>query len=499
MTITKLPFKLSTDATADWLQSLSQLSSVNSANQLNKAVKQLRSIKTDTGKVLEILVQLTPTVLYICSNIEATLQKGSDKSQKIEKLGIQLLRNLSLAFCSYTTQDTISTDKKNQAIYIALQLIGYTQRLAAIFHQFPSATLWKKTGELYTLANGRNILKQLITHKIRDFKNLTTAEDVLKRNILFAILAPYQHNSSEVKELFSISEQHSHLLKLNTENSPDNIFCWDLESEIPPHTKDSTHQQSDSHIKINATELLSLLRSTNFSFALDKETLALIIEKISGYKDPINTSVPSALIINHLIVGLGNISTYLEKLEKLNKIERLSSQIIDSNPIKKMSLEPMEHEKSHLNPATDFKPSNNSLKLLQGVPAVKMLQTKKDQYIIAETNPINSAIGDIILLCLPNLNLGIGIIRQIKLTNQSGTIHILIEKTSGIITAHLIDPPEASAKHIIVIQKDNSTRELFIAPSKLSNGTQIKSASGQSFTLDSLIDFSPFYMHYRIS
>ena len=502
MTSNNLPFELSEDSITNWLQSLSHLGSVNSASQLNNVVKQLESTKQDANKTLEALIQLTPTVLFVCSDIESSLlatttKKVSEISKKVEKLCIQLLKNLSLNFCFFGVKKTLSVEEKTLAIYLALQLIGYSQRITSIFHHIPSTTLWKKTGELYMLLLRNNTLHDEIKHKIRDFKNQSTIEAVLKRNLLFAILASYQYSSSQIKELFSVSNKHAHLLNLNIENSTNNTFFWGPGSGTIPCIQSETQKTNPFDIPIDTNDFLFLIRSEDFSSALEKETKEHIIARLSRYKDIFDSTSSSTKTINHIVTGFTDITNFLEKIDKLEKIQRLSSEYDNVPPIDKMSLELMESEKDYLSPVSDSTSSSYIDNFLTGIKAINIWPTKNNQYIVAEINTIHCSIDDIVLVSDSVLKPELGIIRQIKCINPPNGAHALIEKIAGTPSSHQIDSsPNASTEQIIIIQTQNSKPEVFIAPCMFHYDTQITSSAEETFTLEKLIDYSPYYMHF---
>jgi len=503
MTTKKLPFELTEDSTTDWLQSLNQQNIVSSANQLNKAIKQLRLIHKDDENVFNILILLTPTALFFNSTIESSLlaetnKKTSETPQKVEKLCIQLLRNLSLAVCNFANNESISPEKQNLAIYVALQLNAFSQRLCSIYHQFPSTTLWRKTGELYTLALERHIFQQEIKHKIKGLENQSTIEAILKQQLLFTILASYRYSTSEIIEISSISKSYAHLLNLSTENATKSIFSWDPNADTPPCSVNITQPQKKLDITIDTDAFLSLIQSSDFSSSLSKESLTHIISQLSAYTEIINSSIPSPVpTIKHLIIGITEISNFLDKVGKLNKIQQLSQEI-DIASSSKMTLEPMEFEKNYLRPAPVLDPLHNRDSVLANIKAVKILQPLNDQYIIAETDPIACEIDNLVLLSDAELKFNLGIIRHIKTTNQSGTTHILIEVIPGSPSSHLIKTPETAKNQIITCYNDDSRPELFIAPCKFSNGTQLTLSTENELRLNELTDYSPFFMRYSI-
>ena len=503
MTTKKLPFELTEDSTSEWLQSLSQQNNVSAANLLNRAIKQLRLINNNDEKVFDILILLTPTVLFLNSTIESSLlvesnKKNTEKPLKIEKLCIQLLRNLSLAFCNYVEKESFSYEKQNLATYVSLNLIACTQRLCSIYHQYPSTTLWEKTGELYTFALKRNIFQQEITHQIKGLKNQSTIEAILKQNLLFTILAPYRYATNEIIELFSISKSYAHLLNLSTGNMAKNIFSWDPNSHTPPGIVDITQPQNDLSVNIDTKKLLSFIQSSAFSSSLANESLIHIINQLSGYTGIINSLVPSSVPnINHIIIGITEITNFLDEVDRLNKIQQLSSEADIASP-EKLALEPMEFEKSYLRPAPVLNSLSNIDSLLANIKAVKIIHCQNDQYLIAETNPIDCTIGNMILLSNFELKFTLGIVRQIKTTNQSGTTHILIEKISGTPSSHIVKVPVTPKNQIIISYNNNTKPEFFIAPCKFSNGTQLTLSTNEDLHLKELTDYSPFFMRYSI-
>ncbi|MCK5191742.1 MAG: hypothetical protein KAR12_16995, partial [Methylococcales bacterium] len=63
---------------------------------------------------------------------------------------------------------------------------------------------------------------------------------------------------------------------------------------------------------------------------------------------------------------------------------------------------------------------------------------------------------------------------------------------------HLITAPKTSNKQVLISYNDDSKVELFIAPCKFSNGTQLTLSTKDDFRLKELSDYSPFFMRYSI-
>ena len=504
MTKAKLPFQLSPEAITQWLHSLSEKNSASTAVELNKVAKLLRKSDTDINKVLSTLLQLTPTVLHICSTLESSVITQSDNTKsnlKIIRLCIQLLRNSALAFFSLCEKEQLSTDEKNITIYTALQLIGYSQRLSTIFHDRPSSTLWEVTGKLYILALKANSSQQPVNHKNKSFKNQTTIESVIKRNILFNISNPYQYDSQQIKKLFFIADQVADKIELNpSDSSTKNTFQWDANTDTPPYPINSNHEKKQFTACINTQELIIFMQSKYFKSELEQPLISKLFDQLSGFQSLINAPIPSAPTISRLIVGFKGISEHLLKVSKLKKIEQLSVQSNSNQPIANMSLVPMTFESGAINSTLSPTTTNNYLSLLSEIRTVKTLAVKNNQFIIAEANHFNCSIGDVALFCSSSLTHKLGIIRQTRVTNSTGTKHILIEEITGIPAIHQVKAHDVTTQQLISITNNNTVQpEILIPPCKVSIGSQISCASGESFILDKLNDYSSFFARYQSS
>lgn len=503
MTTIKLPFDLSPSAVSQWLHSLSEKNNATSAVELNNIAKLLRKNNTDANKKLTVLLLLTPSILHNSHIIEKSFLEKSDEKNpipKIIKLCIQLLRNTSLAFCNIIGKETLPENQRNLAIYTALQLIGYSQRLSTLFQEYPSSTLWRETGRVYNLALQTNSNQQLIEHKTQGFKNQTTIESVLKRNILFSLFNPQKHTSKQINDLFFMSSQLADKLILNPiDPSSPNTFQWGLSSKNAPLAINNTLREQKLSIFINTSELIDFMQSKGFSSPLDQQTLTDLIDHLSGYQLIINRPIPSAPTISHLIIGFNNITEHLIQAEKLEKIQQFSAntQTISNPFIEEAGLEPIPFEKGILTSTPQSSSSISKHNLLTKAKPVKTLQVKNDKYTIAETNYINCSIGDLALFCSSNLVHQLGIIRQIRMTNASGTLHILIEKMAGVPSTHQLTSAKITENQILSLQAAKMEDNLFFSPCKLPRDTNLNCTSGNNFILNKLIDHSPFFNLYH--
>jgi hypothetical protein len=501
MTTANPPFDLSPDAISLWLQSLSEKNSTNSAIELNNAAKLLRKNKADANTVLSALNTLTPTILHVSDAIETSVlaESGTKKSTlKIIKLCIQLLRNTGLAFCKVSDKKSLSDNQQSLAIYSALQLIGYSQRLSTLFFEQPSSTLWQEMGRVYNLAVQAGATQQQINHKIKYFKNQTTIESVLKRNLLFNISNPQQYSAKQIIEVFIFSDQLSDKLALNPSYSATaDTFHWNARGKNTPLAINSAQQEQNLTTLINTGELIDFMQSKKFSSNLDQQALTRLIEHLSGYQLIINSIIPSAPTISHLLIGFSDITEYLKQTDKLKKIQNLSGQPTTNQQIENIALEPMPFEKNNLKPIFRTPSSTSTLNLLAKAKTVKTLQVQSNKYTIAETSYLNCSIGDLCLFCSSHLTHSLGIIRQVKITNASKTVHILIEKIAGMPSTHQLTSPQLAENKILSIKPADAETNFFISQCKLPSVTQLTIDSGEQFTLKKLIDYSPFFSRYH--
>ena len=501
MTKNTLPFELSSDAVAIWLNFLNQNNIAKSAVELNSAVKILREHKSKSSEVFKALVLITPKVITTCNSIElafSTKNHSGTPSLKIIRLCIQLLRNMGLAFCKINDLKNVSKDEQNTSIYFALQLIGHSQRLSAIFHETPSSSLWNEIGNIYHSALKEDSSQHKINHNIPTFKSQLTIESVLKRIILFNISNPYLYSAKQIKELFLIISMLADKLVLNNiTTSSINTFYWDSNSRNAPCAINSILQDQQLVTTINTEDVISTIQSNNFVCNLDPDALFNIIDHLSGYQSVINNPIPSAPAISHLLIGFDNISEYLTKVSTLKKIQKLSTQITPLDTLENTKIEDMDVTSNPQSKNT----SSTNLEFLSKAKAVKSLQVNSKNLVIAETSYIECNIGDIALFCYADLTNKIGIIRQIKITNISKTVHILIEEISGTpSTLQLSKTPSQISEHeIIVIDAPMTQRVLLPYLHKLSNGGKLSCVADKKISLESLIDYSPFFSLYQTS
>ncbi len=503
MTAINLPFELTTDAVSSWLHSFDEKNTTHTALELNNICKLLRQYKNEYSAVLNTLNQLTPTILHICQSIESSfieMPEHNRSSTKIIRLSIQLLRNTAFAFSSLCHQDSLNEDERKLSVFMALQFIGQTQEISAVFHESPSTSLWTESGNLYNIALRKGFLTQQINHKIKQYKALPSIESVIKRNILFNISNPYQYTPREIKQLFEIANQCADKLAFNPHYSEAvDTFQWDPGSDHAPASINYSKQNRRFNLTINSRDLIEFMQSKAFQSGLTSEAFSALLDQLSGYQNLINNPIPSPPTISRLVIGFSEIITHLTKINKLKKIQLLSSEPLINQPLDSIALEPIAFEKRDRHNQTPVNTSKNNANLLVHTTPVKTIKVSNERYIIAESNDINCNIGDLILFCSVTLNHQLGIIRQARIINSTGTVHILIEEISGIPDYLVIKSPELVENQVISIQHNLKPSELFIQPNKLTNYTVLTNTLDQNYVLEKIVDHSPYFIRYAIS
>ncbi len=499
-----LPFELTGDSVATWLESISLLSTVNAASKLNKVINQLRKIECDQQLIFPILLKLTPTTLHLSNTLSSTVshtpnKKNKDIAIKIAKLSMQLFRNLSLAFHSLIDAETLAMEQKQQAVYYALQIIGQYLRISSVFNEMPSETLWSKSGELYSFTTANNCLRQNITVKIPEFKSQSSIEAVLKRNLLFTISASHKLSNADSQAIYSFANQYFHLLELKTDQKKTSLFYWSFKSGIPCQTTQPSQPFNDNDIAIDTTALEELIQSSSFTSNISDSELRRLFRQLSGYKKLIIDSIPSAPVIFNMLSGYPAICDFLNEREKLIRIHKLSAEIAEDRKAEyDMSLEPLVYEKNFFSDSASALNKKTSFATIKMGQPVKCLKTSKENFLIAECKNSDHLNGEPVILINNNNVVIPGIIRQQKSVESLNTTQFLIEKFQGRLAVYNINSDKENSKTVIVINEATDRPEILLATERYHNGSAI-AFNNKTARLDSLVEYSPFFVRYQVS
>ncbi|MBD9361713.1 hypothetical protein EBB_14525 [Methylomonas sp. EbB] len=491
-----LPFELSTESLGAWINSLSALPAANAANQLNLVLKQLTRSNGTAANVLPILVNLTPLTLHLSNGLTNAARSETDiatntKALKIAKLAIQLLRHLSLAFCRTVETKQLDTSLTQQAIFYALQLVGYCLRSTALFYEMPSTTLWKKSGLLYTIAGELQLLKKPVSSKPQEFKLQSTIEAVIKRNVLFALSKPNQYSTTEISQLFQLANRHQDRLEISKTPNPDCGFIWNLGSEPSPIPRTNSTLPRGS-VYINCLGLGHALQLGEIETELNSNMQTKLALHLTGYSNIFASVAIGPPMPAHLLEGFVAVSAHLQGEEKLSKIMNLSSQLSRGRSLARdMSLVPLEHEKSF------YKPLNASIiSFPEHGTNLSLLRNVSKQFLVAESPAPNCSTGDIGLLCREQQPAKLVIVRQQTLYED--VTLILLEPIIGNITIHDIENAgDSNSQKAIVIGMETAQPEVLLANGKYTVGSKIKLLYGNTLYLKACVESTPWLVRFK--
>ncbi|OQW71516.1 MAG: hypothetical protein BVN35_16195 [Proteobacteria bacterium ST_bin11] len=491
-----LPFELSTQSLAGWISSLSALPAANAANLLNQVLKQLTRYHGTAANVLPILINLTPLTLHLSNGLTNVARAEADiatntKALKIAKLAIQLLRHLSLAFCHTVETKQLDTLQNQQAIFYALQLVGYCLRSTALFYEMPSATLWKKSGLLYSIAEELQLLKKPISSKQQEFKLQNSIEAVVKRNLLFALCAPNRYPSLEITQLFQLANRHQDRLVIGKSPSSDSGFFWNLGSEPNPVPRTNANLPRGS-VYISSLSLGQALQLGELETELNSNVQSKVALQLNGYSNIFASVVIGPPMPAHLLEGFVAVSAHLQGEEKLSKIMNLSSQSSRGRSLARdMSLVPLEHEKSF------YKPLNASIvSFPEHGTSLSLLRNVSKQFLVAESPTPNCSTGDIGLLCREQQAARLVIVRQ--QTRHEDVTLILLEPVLGNVAIFDIENASNSGQKAIVIGMETDHPEILLANGKYVVGGKISLLYGNTLYLKACVENTPWLVRFRV-
>lgn len=490
-----LPFELSTESLSGWVNSLNSLPAANAANQLNLVLKHLtRQLGIPATKMLPLLIMLTPLTFHLANGLSHTARSepnltANSRALKIAKLSIQLLRHLGLDFCRLVETRQLDAAQNQHAIFYALQLIGYSLRASALFYEMPSATLWKKSGVLYTIAGEQRILDQPISTKQPEFKHQATINAVIKRNILFAISAPNRYPFAEIAALFQLANHFQDRLTIAPKIAPDHHFFWNLHSEPCPLPRPGNALPNGA-ISISSQAIGHALQLGDITTELGSIMQTRLALHLSAYKGIFSSVTIGPPMPAHLLEGFVAVSEHLQGEEKLSKIMHLSGQPAPGRSLARdMSLIPLEHQKSY------YKPLNSSIiSFPEHGTRLSLLRNPSKQFLVAETTTPNCATGDIGLLCREQQPAKLVLVRQ--QTRHDDITLILLELIVGSVA--IFDIEDSNQQKAIVIGTDSDHPEIILASGKYAVGAKLRLLYGRSLQLTSCVESTPWIVRFKI-
>ena len=492
-----LPFEMTTDALNDWLQGLSTLPNTQAAHHLSQALKQLKAHKGQASELLPTLIHLTPLTLHFSTSLSAALSGEthfSEKAFKLGKLSMQLPRQLALLFCQLAESKALEANLLQTCIYYALQLIGYSLRCYNLFYEMPSASLWKKSANLYKLAAENNCLTQPQPTKLSEFKTQVNIESALKRNLLFTIFAPTLFKSEETSHLFQLANESAHLLEISVEQDIHDFgFYWDLESDIPPcPVRKNYHSLPKGFMALDSKRISHELQLGTIPTSLSPSTQNKLALILSSYQQVFGSIIPGLPSSSKLIAGFDSICIYLQEQNKLSKINQLGSQLPGSKSLDlNLSLVPLEHQRNVFD--ADRRPFTKPQNLGK---AVNLLKTPNKTYLIAESRGLECWTGDIALLYKEQHPVSLALIRQQIFSDLSHANHFLLEQIPGNCNIYSLADSAVDSNAIVVGESSNNP-QVFLAAGKYNVDSKIPLTIGQSLHLTACIESNRYFARFK--
>lgn len=494
-----LPFELTQDSLANWLESLTALPHFQAANQLNLALKQLKNADVQTADLFPILINLTSLTLLFSNSLSVAVMQEtapSSKSLKLGKLSMQLPRQLALLFCQLIDTAQLTINDQQTSIYYALQLIGHSLRCYSLFYETPSNTLWKKSAELYKLAVTLKALKLTQVTKITEFKQQSSIELVIKRNLFFSILNPRLHSTDEIQQLFQLANLHGNLLETGT--APDTSefgFYWDLQNDQPPcPVKKPGHSLPSGFLAINGQRLSHELQLGTLATTLTPSSQNKLALLLNGYQQVFNSIIPGLPSRTKLISGFTACCQYLHELEKLSKINQLSSQHPHSKSLdRNFSLVPLEHQRNVFD-TIDQSSSNQAL----AGKFVNLHKTPNKSYSVAESRGLDCLTGDLVVLYKEQHPVSLAIIRQQELNDLNNANQLLLEHIPGNCAIYSL-AEHKNHGFAIVVAEDSDNRQVYLPPGKYTLNSNIALLMDKSLQLSACMESNAFYARFRFN
>jgi hypothetical protein len=496
----ELPFALTAESLADWLDLLDKLPASRASTQLSQALKQLKNIKAQPAVVLPVLIGLIPLTLKLSNSLNTSLfaeQSTQERQAKAAKLCMKLPRQLSLLFCQLAETEELDETALLTAIYHGLQMIGQCMRFYARLFEMPSATLWKKSATLYKLAMYSDGLKAPQPCTLSDFAAQTSIETVIQRNILFSLFNPTLFDVDEIDTLFLLAGQLAPRLGLGSPREFASVdFCWDLADDMPPfRLKHVKNQFSNDHLAINSRAIGHALQIGEISSELPRKSQARLALFLTSFDQIFSSIIPGLPIRSELVVGMPNISAYLLEQSKLVKIMKLSSQVAGAQVVKAdMTLVPLEHQRNV------FEAANHPFMQQQKSfgKTVNVLRSPNQNYVVIDGMAFDCATSDLVLLCKEQHPNALLVVRNQHQHDLTGSTHILLEKLSSQCDLYSYSTDDGSY-YAIVIGENTANPEVFLASGKYAIGSTFRLDEGRILRLTACLESNDTFVRFRFS
>ena len=498
-----LPFALTTLPLDNWLDLLSALPPSVAAHQLNQTLKQLREGHANHSVLLPLLIDITPFALRLSTNLIVSLLTGrlpasEINNGKISKSSIHLLKQLSLLFCRIAEGSELDDQQTQQAMYYAMQLIGFCLRGYCLFYEPPSETLWQKVASLYKIATTNYWLGIPQSSNLPEFKHQTNIIAVVKRNLLFTIMAPRLYTSPEINRIFLFSQLYFGLLDIYShEDRPTQFdFYWSIDCHEPCQVRHFKGPIPIGYLALDAKRVGLELHKIATKTGLEPVTQAKLALQLSGYREIFNETNLTVPAFWQLAVGFKNIVEILTEQNKLNKISFLSvDDPKQSMALTGLSLIPIANNDAiseNTLPTTPFTQPQLTSKV------ATFYNCPDNNYIVAEGKLFDCVNGEMAMIQKQQHPPMLAIVRYQQIHEPSGTTHILMEKVVGICSTYRFNNGHSHCQ-AIVVNKAKGPNEVFLTAGQYSLDSKIVLNTGKALHLIACIESTAFFARFRIN
>ncbi|PKM12858.1 MAG: hypothetical protein CVV13_03890 [Gammaproteobacteria bacterium HGW-Gammaproteobacteria-3] len=500
----KLPFAMTTESVAAWLDPLNRLDTLTVGHKLYSVLKKLERIELGNEDLAASLDQLTPFVLHLSGNLNATLIASADaqgfisrKSRKPARLSAQIMRSLALIYCNAISRQDLDPVQKAQTLFTALQLFGLCLKTYTLISESVPTNLWQKIGELYRIAARDELLNSPITCKIPLFKQQKTILAVLKRNLLYALFDLYRVPVDQQAHYYAMADRSAENLDFTEEQNPFFNFYWDTLNSRSPQPGQPLNKDS-AYLIFNTLAVTKHLQEILPSSQLNDPGVNPVWQKLTGYWQIIDSVSPSQPLLYSIAIGLDMAIERIRQHNRLSNIHRLSGRPAGFGVLHAMELVPLEHQKRTIatRKLEEFAQMNSGLK-----PGMTLLlPAKNPQFFWAQIY------GKLFLPHLPVLLYTqqecpqFGIIRSIQNKQESGNQAALIETLPGLLVVINIALQTASTEAIVIKQPDQN-ESIILAPENFKTGDAVYRSDqpDKAFYLSRLIEANDHFRHYQLA
>ncbi len=504
-----LPFEYTHDSLNSWLKKLDKVEHKVAASQIFNILKLLNIQTAGLENLLMVFDALTPMVLCLTKIFVLQSEKEIEipvKTHKLSKLNSHLVRTLALGYFEIMTHPdfaiTFKSSEKKLIINRTLIFFGQTQKLNALHYEFPSTSLWKNMGILYQMADKAGLVQENYVNGSQIKKGDLNITNNIKFNLLFAIINPYQYSQNNISAIYSLFQQHAHLLEITRsdfKNDSVATYFWDFHTNRPP--------QPDKPLRadlllINPAKIVDPFYSSTFltgNATLPKHICRKIQTTLSSYNNIFKDIKPAPPELVYIIHGFQKTVEFLGKENQRTKFFQAAPKLNRATTHKILEIEPMDQQqgKSHNTTADNWVDAVN----LPGATTGSFFQTQDPDFYVVVLQKVQLKLNDLAIINNAGGKTIFGIIRQKQNAPIINTQQYLLESKQGKFSFIQFRDHNSSKKTGLLIENNDESLDVYLSPEKIASGTVIQIYSNKyqgNYFLTRLLELTPNLMRYRI-